>query len=214
MIALEVSSNAWDFYDRLLPQVAEIQVANPYKIKLITTSHKKTDQHDARVLAKLAAANLLPTIWVPPAHVRDLRSLTAHRDGLIQERTMAKNRLHSILHRHNLSLPQGDPFRADQAGWWDELKLPAVERLQMHHEKRRIEQLNEMIAETELELAHLSTSEMWVQSMTLLLQIPGIGMTSAMTILGAIGDIQRFPSAQQLVGYAGLGARVRASGVS
>ena len=33
-----------------------------------------------------------------------------------------------------------------------------------------------------------------------------------MTILGAIGDIHRFPSAQQLVGYTRLGARVRASG--
>ena len=212
VIALEVSSNAWDFYDRLVPQVAEIQVANPYKIKLITSSHKKTDQHDARVLAKLAAANLLPSVWVPPTHVRDLRSLTAHRDGLIRARTMAKNQLHSILHRHNLSLPSGDPFCAEQSRWWDELKLPSVERLQIHHEKRRIQQLNEMIGETELELAHLSTSEPWLQPVTLLLQIPGIGMTSAMTILGAIGDIQRFPSARQLVGYAGLGARVRASG--
>ena len=176
VLALEVSSNAWDFYDRLLPQVAEIQVANPYKIQLITASHKKTDQHDARVLAKLAAANLLPTVWVPPAHVRDLRGLSAHRDGLVQERTMAKNRLHSILHRHNLGLPQGDPFSAEQADGWNGLELPAVERLQMQHEQRRIQQLNEMIAETELELAHLSTSEPWLQPMTLLMQIPGVGI--------------------------------------
>ena len=33
-----------------------------------------------------------------------------------------------------------------------------------------------------------------------------------MVILSAIGDIQRFPSAKKLVGYAGLGARVHASG--
>ncbi|MFN8465379.1 MAG: transposase [Caldilineaceae bacterium] len=32
------------------------------------------------------------------------------------------------------------------------------------------------------------------------------------TILAAIGDIARFPSAEQLVGYAGLGAKVHASG--
>jgi transposase len=35
-----------------------------------------------------------------------------------------------------------------------------------------------------------------------------------MTILAAIGDIERFPSPAQLVGYAGLGARVHASGDS
>lgn len=50
--------------------------------------------------------------------------------------------------------------------------------------------------------------------MTLLMQLPGIGLYTGMTILAAIGDISRFPSPQQLVGYAGLGARVRASGES
>ena len=48
----------------------------------------------------------------------------------------------------------------------------------------------------------------------LLVQISGIGYITALTILAAIGDINRFPSAKQLVGYAGLGARVHDSGVS
>ncbi len=48
----------------------------------------------------------------------------------------------------------------------------------------------------------------------LLVQISGIGYLTAITILAAIGDISRFPSAKQLVGYAGLGARVHDSGVS
>ena len=33
-----------------------------------------------------------------------------------------------------------------------------------------------------------------------------------MTVLSAIGDIERFPTAKKLVGYAGLGARIHASG--
>jgi transposase len=37
-------------------------------------------------------------------------------------------------------------------------------------------------------------------------------MLTAVNILAAIGDITRFPDAQHLVGYAGLGARVHASG--
>jgi hypothetical protein len=45
-----------------------------------------------------------------------------------------------------------------------------------------------------------------------LLQLPGIGIISAMTLLAAIGDILRFDSAKQLVGYAGLGAGVHSSG--
>jgi hypothetical protein len=45
-----------------------------------------------------------------------------------------------------------------------------------------------------------------------LLQVPGVGPILAMTILAAIGDIARFKSAKKLVGYAGLGGRVRQTG--
>jgi transposase len=61
-------------------------------------------------------------------------------------------------------------------------------------------------------LAQLSMCIPWSEAVPFLLQMPGIGLISAMTILSAIGDISRFPTAKQLVGYAGLGARVRSSG--
>ena len=48
----------------------------------------------------------------------------------------------------------------------------------------------------------------------LLLQLPGVGLITAITLLAAIGDISRFPLAKKLVGYAGLGARVHDSGQS
>jgi hypothetical protein len=39
-------------------------------------------------------------------------------------------------------------------------------------------------------------------------------MLTAITILAAIGDITRFPTAKKLVGYAGLGTRVHNSGMT
>jgi transposase len=50
------------------------------------------------------------------------------------------------------------------------------------------------------------------QQVPFLLQLPGLGMVGAMTILAAVGDSSRFPTSKQLVGYAGLGARIHASG--
>ena len=47
-----------------------------------------------------------------------------------------------------------------------------------------------------------------------LFQLPGFALVSAVTVLAAIGDIRRFPTARRLVGYAGLGADVHASGTS
>jgi transposase len=45
-----------------------------------------------------------------------------------------------------------------------------------------------------------------------LLQLPGVGLITATTLLAAIGDISRFAQAKNLVGYAGFGARVHDSG--
>jgi transposase len=44
------------------------------------------------------------------------------------------------------------------------------------------------------------------------MQLPGVGFVVAMTVLAAIGDISRFESPKQLVGYAGIGAGVHDSG--
>lgn len=45
-----------------------------------------------------------------------------------------------------------------------------------------------------------------------MLQIPGVGVIVAITVLAAIGDISRFEHAKKLVGYAGIGAGVHDSG--
>ena len=42
--------------------------------------------------------------------------------------------------------------------------------------------------------------------------IPGVGVTTAATLIAAIGDVDRFPTAKELVGYLGLDPRVRQSG--
>jgi hypothetical protein len=46
----------------------------------------------------------------------------------------------------------------------------------------------------------------------LLAQLPGVGILMALTILAAIGTIERFGDAKHLVGYAGLGTKVHDSG--
>jgi transposase len=211
-VALEATTNSWEFYDQLAPTVAEVAVANCFQLRLISASSRKTDRHDALVVAKLFAAKLLPEVWVPPQHVRDLRTLTSHRAQLIGEKTSIRNRLHNLLHRHNLALPTGNPFNIASESWWKALPLSEVERLQVRHFWLSLHHVTQLIQETEAQIAQLSVAQPWDGLMTFLLQLPGVGLYTGMTILAAIGDIGRFASPEQLVGYAGLGARIRASG--
>lgn len=211
-VVLEATGNAWYLYDLLTPLVGRCLVANPLQVKWIAAAAVKTDPHDAIRLARLLAANLVPQVWVPPSHVRELRALIAHRRQLVRQQTRLKNQLHSVLHRHHISPPQGDPFAVRNHHWWLALVLSPTERLRLQHALDTLTHVQKQLAEVEEELHRLSTQQPWKEQVLFLVQLPGFGLLSAMTVLSAIGDISRFPTSKQLVGYAGLGAGVHDSG--
>jgi transposase len=86
-VVLEATTNAWTLYDQLAPLVQEVQIAHPLLIKLMSSARVKTDTRDPLHLARLLAAGRIPEVWVPPAPVRALRALVAHRQRLVRQRT-------------------------------------------------------------------------------------------------------------------------------
>src|SRR5512138_2008036 len=52
----------------------------------------------------------------------------------------------------------------------------------------------------------------WAEGMIYLMQLPGFGVITGMTILAAIGDVQRFESAKRLASYSGLTGGLELSG--
>jgi len=211
-VVLEATSNAWTLYDQLVPHVCSVTVAHPLLVKLITAARVKTDSQDTLKLARLLAAGLIPAVWVPPLVGRELRGLVAHRRRLVNLRTQARNRLHAVLHRHSLPPPDGGLFAQKQRAWWGSLPLSPTEHLRARQDLALLDHLAPQLAEVERELLRLSTTPPWADQVPFLVQLPGVGVLTAMVLLSAIGEIERFPSAKHLVGYSGLGARVHASG--
>jgi transposase len=211
-VVLEATANAWTLYDQLAPLVQEVKIAHPLLVKLISAARVKTDTRDTLHLARLLAAGLIPTVWVPPAPVRELRLLVAHRQRLVRQRTQAANRLHSVLHARQITPPPGRLGSAGQHDWWDQLPLAPVERLRVQQDRTLLQMVEGLIATVDAELARLSTQDPWKERALFLMQLPGFAVVTSMTVLAAIGDITRFPSAKKLVGYSGLGASVHASG--
>jgi len=130
-VVWEATTNAWYVYDLLEPLVTRVLVAHPYHVKLITASFVSTDKRSTLALARLLAANLIPAVWVPPLHVRELRVLVAHRKRLVSQRSAAKNRLHSLLHRYNILPPTGAIFSPDKRDWWHSLPVFSSEKLRV-----------------------------------------------------------------------------------
>jgi len=212
-VVIEATTNAWHIYDLIEPLVTEVVVANPMKIKQIASARIKTDKLDVLILARLLAANLIPTVWVPPMHVRELRSLVSQRRKQTQMHTQVINRMHSISHRHHLGHPKGKRFLPKDCAWQQAECLSNMEKLQLELDMSTKAHLRGQIDRLTQEMATLSTEEPWVTDALYLMQIPGFGVVTTMTVLAAIGDISRFSHPKKLTSYAGLAPGLHQSGV-
>lgn len=208
-VVLEMTTNAYEIYDALSPLGQSVTIVHPPKVALVTRVPVKTDQKAALTLAQLHAVGMLEGIWVPPVAVRDLRALLGERRKLTRMSTQMKNRLHSVLHRCRVIAPPGDPFSAKNREWWEQLPLSALERTRVRGYFETLAFIERQIATLDASLAEACAQD---ERLPLLVQLPGVGFLTAITLLAAIGVIDRFPGPRQLVGYAGLGARVHDSG--
>jgi transposase len=212
-VVIEATTNTWHIYDLIEPLVAEVVVANPMKVKQIAYARIKTDKLDVLILARLLAANLIPTVWVPPMHVRELRSVVSQRRRLVQMHTQVINRMHSISHRHHLGHPKGKRFLPKDCAWQQAECLSTMEKLQLELDMATRVHLKTQIDRLTQEMATLSLEEPWEAEALYLMQMPGFGVITTMTVLSAIGDISRFSHPKKLVSYAGLAPGLHQSGV-
>ena len=212
VVVIETTSNVWDIYDVVAPLVTKTIVAHAGKVRQIAAARVKTDKADVKRLLTLLIANLVPEVWVPPMHVRELRSLISFRWRLSKQITMSKNRLHSVVQRFNLHPPAGQLLADKNLSWWDQQEFSDLTGFQVECDRDIVDHLEAQKAKVDQKLAELSNTAPWAADMVYLMQIPGFGLLFSMMVLSAIGDISCFDSPKKLVGYAGLGAGVHDSG--
>jgi transposase len=210
IVVLETTTNVWTVYDIVAALASRVLVANAAEVWELAGARVKTDKEDIKRLLKLLVGGIVPEVWVPPMEVRELRAFVSYRSRLVTTSTMIRNRLQSLLHKHNLLLSEAGLL--DQT-WWDAQKnMSPLEKMQIRQELVLLQEVEKLKDAVDEELQRQSTSTTWGKQALQIMQLPGIGFVVAMTVLSAIGDISRFESAKQLVGYAGIGAGVHDSG--
>jgi transposase len=211
-VVIESTTNAWHVYDLLEPLVERVVVANPIRVKQIACARVKTDIRDTLILARLLAANMVPAVWVPPEHVRQMRQLLSQRRQLVETHTQIVNRMHSVAHRHHLKHERGKRFNEKTTGWQKDDALSTLEQFQLSLEMENQAYIEKQIERISKEVRKRCHQKPWAESMTYLMQLPGFGVITAMTVLAAIGEIQRFETARHLASYSGLTPGLEQSG--
>ncbi len=101
-VAMESTGVYWKPVFYVLEAAFTCLLVNAAHIKQVPG--RKTDIKDCAWIAQCLEHGLLRGSFVPPAPIRELRDLTRHRKGLIQERTRAANRVHKLLQDAGIKL--------------------------------------------------------------------------------------------------------------
>src|SRR5574342_195348 len=131
-VVIETTTNVWDIYDIVQPLVGHTVVAHAGAVRQIAEARVKTDKEDIKRLIRLLIADILPEVWVPPQPVRELRGLVSYRQRLVKSGAVFRNRLQSLLHSHNLVLPEEG--LVSQEWWARQEKIGPLEKLQIGQE--------------------------------------------------------------------------------
>lgn len=211
-VVIESTTNAWHVYDLLEPLAERVVVANPIKVKQIAQARVKTDIRDTLILARLLAANLVPGVWTPPKHVREMRQLLSQRRQLVETHVQILNRMHSVAHRHHLKHERGKRFNEKNTGWQKDERLSQTERFQLELEMENRKYIEKQIERIGVEVTKQCHQKPWSEEIGYVMSLPGLGAITAMTILAAIGDIRRFETPKNLASYSGLTPGLEQSG--
>jgi transposase len=173
-------------YDMLEDLGAEPVLANPLKARAIAEAKIKTDSIDARTLADLLRADLIPTVHVPSRNARAQKNLLRQRLWLVNIRTMVKNRIHHILDRNHVVISQySDIFGKAGRNEMEHLDIPAPDNQLLKAHLEILDQIKEQIASAEKWIAEAVNDH---PGMAIVRTIPGLGKIFAPLIADCSRD--------------------------
>jgi transposase len=200
----------WYYYADLIENMdVDVHLAHPMRVKAIAAARVKTDKIDAGVLCDLLRGDLLPEAYFSSVDVRSWKEQCRFRASLLTLRTQVKNKIHAILFKHALKHNFSNLFGKGGRAWLESLKLNEPFKTNLDKYLFLADQFTELISQSEQTIQSTVTNN---PQANLLISIPGISYCSALTIMGEIGDINRFNSAKKLQGYAGLVPSTYSSG--
>jgi transposase len=192
-------------------------VVAPTLVPVKAGDRVKTDRRNAIKLARSYRAGDLTPVWVPDAAHEALRDLVRAREAAKKDQLRARHRLGKFLLRRGRRPPV--PMHA-----WTHAHLTWVKTVHFEHpaqEATLLDYLHEVehVAERidRLERAIDDAVQMAPDAMRAVIEalqaLRGIAQVSAVTIVAEVGELARFASPRQLMGYSGAVSSEDSSGM-
>lgn len=197
-------------YDLLEELDIKTVVGHPLKIRAIADAKIKSDSIDAKTLAHLLRADLIPQVHVPSKEVREQKNLLRHRLWLVRLQTMRKNRIHQLIDRNHVKRPKvKDIFAVAGRTFLKGLSLSLIDQKLLEDHLKLLDNLHEHIRKTEVWIGkELKNNHL----MDILITLPGFGKVLSALAALEIDNINRFRTPVKFASYSALIPSTFASG--
>ena len=199
-----------------------------HEVRLIATKfvkpfvkNNKSDAADARAIWEAAQRPEMRFVPVKSKAQQAILALHTMRDGLVKARTAQLHQLRAVFYELGIVLPEGRHWcvkRLPEAFAGLEDKIPAMVIDALRDQYQLIVQLSERVEVIEHRLDAFRRSDERCQR---LLEVPGVGLMTATSIVAAVGDAKEFRSGREFAAWLGVvprhsgtGGRVRILGIS
>jgi len=145
----------------------------------------------------------LPTSYIPPRELAELREKIRRRAFLVRQNIKLKVKIRDVLAYEGVKPPTGYGLFTKKGVDW----LRGLEPMDCY--LRLTASLSREVLHLSKELRGMAKDDPEVQ---LLMTVPGIGYYTALLVKAEVGDIGRFSSGDHLASYAGLVPSTRSSG--
>jgi len=216
-VCYEAGPTGYVLYWHLTRLGVRCEVIAPTLVPKKPGDRVKTDRRDAEKLARCYRAGDLTAVWVPDAQHEALRDLVRAREAAKHDQLRARHRLGKFLLRHGRRAPQGlSPWTIRYMNWIKQqvhFEQPAQEATlldYLHEVEHAIERIQRL--ESSIDTA----IEKMPQKMRAVIQglqsLRGVAKISAVSLVAELGEISRFATARQLMGYSGMVSSEYSSG--
>lgn len=204
-VAYEAGPTGYVVHRQLTELGIACLVVAPSLIPVRAGDKVKTDRRDALKLARLLRSGDLTPVWVPDQHHEALRNLVRARAAAKADQLRAKHRLGKFLLCHGCRPPLG--VRNWCKRYFEWLRQQRFEQVadQVVFDDYLAEVIaaGERLKRLEAALRQCAQSTPQAALIQALQAFRGIGFLSAVTIVAEAGDLRRFPTAPQFMGYTG-----------
>jgi transposase len=204
-VSVEATASYHWFIELLEPMADKIVLAHPKKMRIIAESRNKSDRVDARVLAEFLANGWTPLAYRPTLRQREHRTLVRHRQFLIRERTMVRNKIRRIVSDYNAD--RRDLFTKDGLEYLSKfVPFNASERFAIDQLLEQLESFDEQVYAVDRKIREFAAKapEREARHRAVLRTIPGVGEITSEVVIAELGDVKRFHSSKQVAAYAGI----------